>query len=86
MKRIFSILLITALVIGLMPMMGTVALAEEYATITSTNGYGVRLREGPSKAYNPLGTYDVGTTVQVLQSGTTWSQIVVEQVILAGVV
>ncbi|MBR3873973.1 MAG: SH3 domain-containing protein, partial [Clostridia bacterium] len=77
MKRIFSILLITALVIGLMPMMGTVALAEEYATITSTNGYGVRLREGPSKAYNPLGTYDVGTTVQVLQSGTTWSQIVV---------
>ena len=75
MKRIFSILLITALLVALMPLMSTVALAEEYATITSENGYGVRLREGPSKAYNPLGTFDVGTTVVVLQRGDEWSQL-----------
>ena len=75
MKRIFSILLITALLVGLLPMMGTVALAEEYATVTSENGYGIRLREGPSKAYGVIGKYDVGTTVVVLQSGTEWSQL-----------
>ncbi len=75
MKRSFSILLITALLVALMPLMSTVALAEEYATITSENGYGVRLREGPSKAYNPLGTFDVGTTVVVLQRGDEWSQL-----------
>ena len=34
MKRIFSILLITALLVALTPMMGTVALAEEYAHYT----------------------------------------------------
>ena len=75
MKRTFSILLITALLVALMPLMSTVALAEEYATITSENGYGVRLREGPSKAYNPLGTFDVGMTVTVLQRGDEWSQL-----------
>jgi len=75
MKRIFSILLITALLLSVTPLMGTVALAEEYATVTSTNGYGVRMREGPSKGYAVVGKYDVGTTVIVLQSGTEWSQI-----------
>ena len=75
MKRIFSILLITALLIGLVPMMGTVALAEEYATVTSENGYGVRLREGPSKAYGVIRLYSVGTTVNVLQTGAEWSQL-----------
>ena len=75
MKRIFSILLITAMLLALTPLMGTVALAEEYATVTSENGYGVRLREGPSKAYNVIRTYGVGTTVTVLQSGLEWSQL-----------
>ena len=75
MKRNFSILLITALLLSVTPLMGTVALAEEYATVTSTNGYGVRMREGPSKGYAVVGKYDVGTTVIVLQSGTEWSQI-----------
>ncbi len=75
MKRIFSILLITVLLLGLTPLMGTVALAEEYATVTSTNGYGVRMREGPSKGYGVVTKLDVGTTVVVLQTGTEWSQI-----------
>ena len=75
MKRLFSILLITAMLVALTPMMGTVALAEEYATVTSENGYGVRLREGPSKAYGVIRLYGVGTTAVVLQSGAEWSQL-----------
>ena len=75
MKRIFSILLVTALLVGLLPLMSTVAVAESYATVTSTNGYGVRLREGPSKAYGVIGKYNVGTTVVVLQRGSEWSQL-----------
>ena len=75
MKRVFSILLITAMLVALAPVMGTEALAEEYATVTSENGYGVRLREGPSKAYGVIRLYSVGTTVIVLQTGAEWSQL-----------
>lgn len=75
MKRFFSILLITALLLGLTTMVSSVALAEEYATVISDNGYGVRLREGPSKAYNVIAKYDVGTTVVVQQKGLEWSQL-----------
>ena len=75
MKRVFSILLITAMLVALAPVMGTEALAEEYATVTSENGYGVRLREGPSKAYGVIRLYSVGTTVNVLQTGAEWSQL-----------
>ena len=46
-----------------------------YATIWSSNGYGVRLRSGPSKSYGKIGVYSVGTTVAVLEKGTTWDRI-----------
>lgn len=75
MKRFFSILLIAALLVGVTPLMASVALAEDYATVTSDNGYGVRLREGPSKAYRVIAKYDVGTTVVVQQQGIEWSQL-----------
>lgn len=48
---------------------------ECYATIWSRNGYGVRLRKGPSKDYGTIGTYSVGTTVAVLDKGSTWDKI-----------
>ena len=43
--------------------------------VTSSNGYGVRLRSGPGKSYRVIGVYDVGTKVSVLLSGSLWSQI-----------
>jgi len=46
-----------------------------YATIWSSNGYGVRLRTGPSKGYGKIGVYSVGTVVAVLEKGTTWDRI-----------
>ena len=46
-----------------------------YATIWSSNGYGVRLRSGPSKSYGKIGVYSVGTSVAVLEKGTTWDRI-----------
>ncbi len=46
-----------------------------YATIWSANGYGVRLRSGPSTTYGKIGVYSVGTTVAVLEKGTTWDRI-----------
>ncbi len=45
------------------------------AYVTSTNGYGVRMRTGPGTGYRILGVYSVGTAVTVLESGTTWSKI-----------
>ena len=72
MKRFLCVLLVALALVGLMT---TVASAEEYAMVTSENGYGVRMREGPSKAYRVVTTYDVGTTVIVQQRGTEWSQI-----------
>lgn len=72
MKRFLCVLLVALALVGLMT---TVASAEEYAMVTSENGYGVRMREGPSKAYRVVTTYDVGTTVIVQQRGTGWSQI-----------
>lgn len=46
-----------------------------YATIWSSNGYGVRLRSGPSTSYGKIGVYSVGTSVAVLEKGTTWDRI-----------
>ena len=46
-----------------------------YATIWSENGYGVRLRTGPSKTYGKIGVYSVGTSVAVLEKGETWDRI-----------
>lgn len=77
MKRFFSILLVTALLIGLTPLVASIAQAEEYATVISDNGYGVRLREGPSKTYNVIKVYEVGTTVIVQQKGLEWSQLLI---------
>lgn len=45
------------------------------ATVWSSNGYGVRLRTGPSKSYSIIGVYSVGTTVKVLEKGAVWSYI-----------
>ncbi len=72
MKRFLCILLVALALVGLMT---TVASAEEYATVVSDNGYGVRMREGPGKVYRVITKYDVGTTVIVQQRGTEWSQI-----------
>ena len=43
--------------------------------VTSINGYGVRLRTGPSKGYRVIAVYSVGTKVSVLQTGVIWSRI-----------
>ena len=72
MKRFLCVLLVALALVGLMT---TVASAEEYATVVSDNGYGVRMREGPGKVYRVITKYDVGTTVIVQQRGTVWSQI-----------
>ena len=72
MKRFLCVLLVALALVGLMT---TVASAEEYATVVSDNGYGVRMREGPGKVYRVITKYDVGTTVIVQQRGTEWSQI-----------
>ena len=72
MKRFLCVLLVALALVGLMT---TVASAEEYAMVTSENGYGVRMREGPGKVYRVITKYDVGTTVIVQQRGTEWSQI-----------
>ena len=72
MKRFLCVLLVALALVGLMT---TVASAEEYATVVSDNGYGVRMREGPSKVYRVITKYDVGTTVIVQQRGSGWSQI-----------
>ncbi|MCI5846794.1 MAG: SH3 domain-containing protein, partial [Clostridiales bacterium] len=81
MKRIISILLIVTMTLGLMSLVGAGAVADtttsSYATVTSSNGYGVRMREGPGKNYNVITKYAVNTTVTVLQRGSEWSQITV---------
>lgn len=43
--------------------------------VTSSNGYGVRLRTGASKSYPIIGVYSVGTVAYVINQGTTWSYI-----------
>ena len=52
---------------------GSSATTTKY--VTSANGYGVRLRSGPSTGYRVLAVYAVGTTVSVLQTGVIWSRI-----------
>lgn len=49
--------------------------AYDTATIWSANGYGVRLRSGPSTSYSIIGVYSVGTVVTVKQHNTTWDYI-----------
>ncbi|MDO4482884.1 MAG: SH3 domain-containing protein [Clostridia bacterium] len=48
---------------------------EYNARVISWNGYGVRLRSGPSTGNAILGVYAVGTPVTVLQHGATWDYI-----------
>ena len=45
------------------------------AYVTSSNGYGVRLRNGPGTGYSIIGFYEVGTEVTVLSYGSTWCYI-----------
>jgi uncharacterized protein YgiM (DUF1202 family) len=45
------------------------------AYVTSSNGLGVRMRTGPGTGYAVIGVYSVGTSLTVLQSGSTWSKI-----------
>lgn len=75
MKRFLSILLVAMLLMSAGLFLDEPVKAEEYATVTSANGYGVRLRSGPSTAYGVITKYPVGTTVIVLQRGAAWSQL-----------
>lgn len=43
--------------------------------VTSSNGKGVNLRSGPSKAFSSIGFYSVGTEAMMLTRGSTWSYI-----------
>ena len=43
--------------------------------LTSSNGNGVNLRSGPSKAYPSIGFYSVGTEAWMVTAGHTWSYI-----------
>ena len=45
------------------------------AYVTSSNGYGVRMRSGPGTGYKIIAVYSVGTAATVLQTGSTWSKI-----------
>lgn len=45
------------------------------AYVTSHNGYGVRLRNGPGTGYRIIRTYAVGTPVTLLERGTNWCRI-----------
>ena len=51
------------------------------ATIISANGYGVRLRSGPSTSYRIIRKYPVGTRAEILQWGSYWSRIRVNGVV-----
>ncbi len=48
---------------------------DDLATVWSSNGYGVRLRSGPSTSYSIIGLYSVGTRVDVLERGSDWDRI-----------
>ena len=45
------------------------------AYVTSTNGYGVRMRTGAGTTYRVIATLPVGTQVTVLQHNATWDYI-----------
>ena len=45
------------------------------AYVTSTNGYGVRMRTGAGTSYRVIATLPVGTQVTVLQHNATWDYI-----------
>ena len=75
MKRLLSILLTVMLLMTAGLFLDETAKAEEYATVISANGYGVRLRSGPSTSYGVITKFPVGTTVIVLQRGDAWSQL-----------
>ena len=45
------------------------------ATVVSANGYGVKLRTGPSTAYGVIKVCPVGTAVTILAKGTYWDFI-----------
>ncbi len=53
----------------------TPAAGGYYAFVTSTNGYGVRLRARPSQSANIMGVYSVGTRVYVITHDTYWDYI-----------
>lgn len=45
------------------------------AYVTSKNGLSVRLRGGPSKAYNTIASYPVGTAATILTYGSDWCKV-----------
>lgn len=55
---------------------GSVA-SYKTAWVTSSNGYGVRLRTGAGKNYPIIGVYSVGTVASVISKGTVWSYIAI---------
>ncbi len=50
------------------------------AYVTSRNGLSVNLRSGAGKGYSAIASYAVGTQVTVLEWGSTWSRIRVNNV------
>ncbi len=48
---------------------------EYQVFVTSSNGKGVNLRSGPSKAYSSIGFYSVGTEAWMVTRGSTWSYV-----------
>ena len=43
--------------------------------VRSDNGKAVNMRSGPGKKYSVIGSYEVGTRVKILKSGSVWSYI-----------
>lgn len=54
---------------------GMTPVANTNATVVSGNGYGVRMRSGPSTTYSVLRKWPVGTRVIILAEGQSWCRI-----------
>lgn len=60
---------------GIMPSTPSTGTPVGTATVVSSNGYGVKLRTGPSTGYGVMKICPVGTTVTILAKGTYWDYI-----------
>lgn len=52
-----------------------VSTTEKTAYVYAANGKAVRMRSGPSTDYGVIGSYDVGTKLTILISGSDWSKV-----------
>lgn len=53
----------------------SVSTGETTAYVYASNGKPVRMRSGPSTDYSVLGSYNVGTQLTILISGSDWSKV-----------